>query len=66
MINKLSQKNHHIPYRDSTLTRLLSDSLGGNCKTILLICCSPSLFNIDESINTCRFGQRAKQIENNI
>jgi kinesin family protein 5 len=54
----------HIPYRDSKLTRILKDSLGGNSKTILIITCSPSISNHDESLSTLRFGQRAKAIQN--
>lgn len=54
----------HIPYRDSKLTRLLSDAIGGNSKTCLIITCSPSTFNLDETVSTLRFGIRAKQIQN--
>lgn len=54
----------HIPYRESKLTQLLHDSLGGNSKTALLICCSPSSTNYAESISTLRFGQRAKRMRN--
>lgn len=61
---QLSAGKPHISYRDSVLTRLLSDSLGGNCKTTLLIAASPSSFNCDETITTCRFGVRAKKIKN--
>ena len=61
---QLSSGKPHISYRDSVLTRLLSDSLGGNCKTTLLIAVSPSSFNADETITTCRFGVRAKKIKN--
>merc|ERR1712083_568340 len=61
---QLSSGKPHISYRDSVLTRLLSDSLGGNCKTTLLIAASPSSFNVDETITTLRFGARAKKIKN--
>lgn len=57
-------KSTHIPYRDSKLTRILSESLGGNSKTCLIITCSPSIFNEAETIGTLRFGKRAKQIKN--
>ena len=57
-------KAAHIPYRDSKLTRILQDSLGGNSKTTLIITCSPSPFNESETISTCRFGIRAKSIKN--
>lgn len=57
-------KSTHIPYRDSKLTRVLQDSLGGNSKTALIITCSPSLYNESETISTLRFGMRAKSIKN--
>ena len=65
VINALTDpKTGHIPYRDSKLTRILQESLGGNSKTCLIINCSPSLSNEDETISTLRFGQRAKFITN--
>ncbi|OIW13554.1 hypothetical protein TanjilG_29295 [Lupinus angustifolius] len=51
-------KAGHIPYRDSKLTRILQDALGGNARTALLCCCSPSAFNASESLSTFRFGAR--------
>lgn len=57
-------KSTHIPYRDSKLTRILQDSLGGNSKTSLIITCSPSAFNEQETISTLRFGLRAKAVKN--
>ncbi|KAF4702800.1 hypothetical protein FOZ63_028336 [Perkinsus olseni] len=54
----------HIPYRDSRLTRVLQESLGGNSKTCIILTCSPSLANITETVSTLRFGQRAKAIKN--
>lgn len=57
-------KTSHVPYRDSKLTRVLQDSLGGNSKTSLIITCSPSPFNEAETISTLRFGVRAKSIRN--
>lgn len=54
----------HVPYRDSKLTRVLQESLGGNAKTSLIITCSPSNFNEQETMSTLRFGQRAKMIKN--
>jgi kinesin family protein 5 len=50
----------HVPYRDSKLTRILQESLGGNSKTSLIITCSPALFNKEETIGTLKFGKRAK------
>ncbi|XP_057830173.2 kinesin-like protein KIN-1 isoform X1 [Cryptomeria japonica] len=65
VINALTtDKPCHIPYRDSKLTRILQESLGGNSRTALLCCCSPSSFNASESLSTLRFGTRAKQIRN--
>lgn len=55
-------KTNHIPYRDSKLTRMLQDALGGNSRTALLCCCSPSTSNSSESLSTLRFGARAKHI----
>lgn len=52
----------HVPYRESKLTRLLQDSLGGNAKTFLIAAVSPSLNCVDESINTLKFADRAKQV----
>ncbi|GMF25013.1 unnamed protein product [Phytophthora fragariaefolia] len=54
----------HIPYRDSKLTRLLQDSLGGNSETTLLVCASSSSYNSEETVSTLRFGTRAKSIKN--
>ncbi|CAH1413941.1 unnamed protein product [Lactuca virosa] len=56
-------KSLHIPFRDSKLTRLLQDALGGSSQTALLCCCSPSLSNSSESVSTLRFGARAKHIK---
>lgn len=53
-----------IPYRDSKLTRLLQESLGGNAKTWLIVNVSPSRVNLQETISTLRFGQRAKAVKN--
>eukprot|EP01114_Cavostelium_apophysatum_P001005 TRINITY_DN1086_c0_g2_i1.p1 TRINITY_DN1086_c0_g2~~TRINITY_DN1086_c0_g2_i1.p1 ORF type:complete len:968 (-),score=269.03 TRINITY_DN1086_c0_g2_i1:75-2978(-) len=56
-------KQNHIPYRNSKLTHILRESLGGNCKTTLLLACSPHKFNLEETISTLKFGQRAKNIK---
>lgn len=48
----------HVPYRDSKMTRILQDSLGGNCRTTIIICCSPSVYNEAETKSTLMFGQR--------
>ena len=57
-------QSSHVPYRDSKLTRILQESLGGNSRTTLIINSSPSSYNEAESISTCRFGARAKTIKN--
>jgi kinesin family protein 5 len=65
VINSLTDgKSSHIPYRDSKLTRILQESLGGNSRTTLIINCSPSSYNDAETISTLRFGMRAKAIKN--
>lgn len=65
VINALTDgKSTHIPYRDSKLTRILQESLGGNSRTTLIINCSPSSYNDAETISTLRFGVRAKSIKN--
>ncbi|CAG9316919.1 unnamed protein product [Blepharisma stoltei] len=64
VITSLIEGNSHIPYRDSKLTRVLQDSLGGNSKTSLIITCSPSPYNESETVSTLRFGIMAKSIKN--
>ena len=65
VINSLTDgKSTHIPYRDSKLTRILQESLGGNSRTTLIINCSPSSYNAEETLSTLRFGVRAKAIKN--
>jgi kinesin family protein 3/17 len=57
-------KSKHIPYRDSKLTRILQDSLGGNTKTLMIACISPADNNYEETLSTLRYADRAKQIKN--
>jgi kinesin family protein 3/17 len=57
-------KSQHIPYRDSKLTRLLQDSLGGNTKTVMIAACSPADYNYEETLSTLRYAARAKAIKN--
>ena len=66
VINALTKGAKHVPYRDSKLTRVLQESLGGNSLTNLIINCSPSMINQAESLSTLRFGQRAKLIKNKV
>ncbi|KAI8333060.1 hypothetical protein BC941DRAFT_434987 [Chlamydoabsidia padenii] len=56
----------HVPYRDSKLTRLLQDSLGGNSQTLMLACVSPSDSNFGETLNTLRYANRARNIKNKV
>lgn len=57
-------KSSHIPYRDSKLTRLLQDSLGGNAKTVMVANIGPASYNYDETVTTLRYANRAKNIKN--
>lgn len=59
-----SRKNHHIPYRDSKLTRILQDSLGGNSRTTMIACVSPAESNYEETINSIKYASRARNIKN--
>lgn len=65
VISALADGNKtHIPYRDSKLTRILQESLGGNARTTIVICCSPASFNESETKSTLEFGRRAKTVKN--
>lgn len=68
-INILSDNNKKgafVPYRDSKLTRLLKESLGGNTKTIMIACLSPSSLSYDETLNTLKYASRAKNIKRKV
>ncbi len=54
----------HIPYRDSKLTRILQDSLGGNSRTTMIACVSPAESNYEESLSTIKYASRARNIKN--
>ena len=56
----------HVPYRDSKLTRLLQDSLGGNSRTLMIACVSPSDRDFMETLNTLRYANRARNIKNKV
>lgn len=60
------KKKNHVPYRNSKLTRLLKFSLGGNCKTVMIVCVSPSSQHFDETQNTLRYANRAKNIQTKV
>jgi kinesin family protein 4/21/27 len=64
VISALSEGKTHIPYRDSKLTRMLQDSLGGNSRTVMIACVSPADVNLEESLNTLRYASRARNIKN--
>ncbi|KAJ8394915.1 hypothetical protein AAFF_G00040380 [Aldrovandia affinis] len=69
VINTLADpksKKAHIPYRDSKLTRLLKDSLGGNCRTIMIANISPSSLSYDDIYNTLKYANRAKEIKSSL
>lgn len=57
-------KSTHVPYRDSKLTRLLQDSLGGNARTVMVANIGPASYNFEETITTLRYANRAKNIKN--
>ncbi|XP_068455089.1 kinesin-like protein KIF21B isoform X3 [Clinocottus analis] len=61
-----SKKGGHVPYRDSKLTRLLQDSLGGNSRTVMIACVSPSDRDFMETLNTLKYANRARNIRNKV
>ena len=60
------RQKSHVPYRNSMLTSVLRDSLGGNCKTVMVATMSPDEAQSDETISTCRFSQRVALISNRL
>lgn len=65
-INSLADGQRHVPYRDSKLTRLLKDSLGGNCQTVMIANVSPSSLSYEDTYNTLKYATRAKSIKSTI
>ncbi|XP_066249939.1 kinesin-like protein KIF18A [Euwallacea similis] len=65
-INSLADGHRHVPYRDSKLTRLLKDSLGGNCFTIMIANVSPSSMSFEDTYNTLKYATRAKKIKSSL
>ncbi|XP_077211585.1 kinesin-like protein KIN-4A isoform X2 [Tasmannia lanceolata] len=61
---KKRKEGMHVPYRDSKLTRLLQDSLGGNSRTVMIACISPADINVEETLNTLKYANRARNIQN--
>uniref|UniRef100_A0A8C7KIG8 Kinesin-like protein n=1 Tax=Oncorhynchus kisutch TaxID=8019 RepID=A0A8C7KIG8_ONCKI len=66
LVDLAGSEKTYVPYRDSKMTRILQDSLGGNCRTTMVICASPSAYNEAETKSTLMFGQRAKTIKNTV
>jgi len=58
--------DQHIPYRNSPLTKILRSSLGGNSRTAIVLCITPSAIQLEQTFSTLRFGQNAKMIRNTI
>lgn len=65
-LGDVSKRALHVPYRDSKLTRLLQDSLGGNSQTVMIACISPSDRDFMETLNTLKYANRARNIKNKI
>lgn len=64
LAEKSEGKNTFVPYRDSVLTRILENALGGNSQTIMICAISPANDNYDETLSTLRYAERAKKIKN--
>ena len=64
MFQALVEKRPHVPYRDSKLTRILQETLGGNSKTTLLVTCVNSAYHAEETCSSLRFAARAQEIRN--
>ncbi|KXJ16022.1 Kinesin-like protein KIF21B [Exaiptasia diaphana] len=65
-LGDITKKGTHVPYRDSKLTRLLQDSLGGNSQTLMIACISPSDRDFMETLNTLKYANRARNIKNKV
>jgi kinesin family protein 18/19 len=64
--NVSKNNNNYVPYRDSKLTRLLKDSLGGNCRTVMIANIAPSASNFEDTHNTLKYANRAKNIKTTV
>ena len=64
LYEKATKGRTHIPYRNSMMTSVLRDSLGGNCKTIMIATINPEASHTEESLSTCKFAQRVSLIKN--
>ena len=65
-ISALANKSKHVPYRESTITRILGSSLGGNCRTTIIVCCSPSDIHLKQTKSSLFFGVSAMNISNSV
>ena len=63
VIGSLQQKSAHVPYRNSKLTMMLKDSLGGDAKMLMIVQVSPAQTNVSETLSTLTFAQRARTVE---
>ena len=61
-LSEETKKNNFVPYRESKLTRILQDSLGGNSRTTMIACVSPAADNYDETLNTLKYASSARRI----
>ena len=66
VISALSNQAKHVPFRDSKLTRVLQESLGGNCKTTLVACCAGAELCVEETLSTLKFAERVRGIRNRV
>ena len=66
LYEKYKRKRVHVPYRNSLLTTILRDSLGGNCKTLMIANLSSDIEHYEETLTTCRFSTRCSKLENTV
>ena len=66
ILSDINKRGKFVPYRDSKLTRILKDSLGGNTKTIMIACISPASSTVEETLNTLKYAERARNIKNKV
>lgn len=66
ILSDLNKRGKFVPYRDSKLTRILKDSLGGNTQTIMIACVSPASTSMEETLNTLKYAERARNIKNKV
>ena len=65
-LGDLKRKSSHVPYRESKITRLLKDSLGGNARTAMITCLSPAAANFAENLNSLKYAKRVSHVNYNI